>query len=700
MLPLHPHDPPSVGPYRLHARLGEDACARVYLGSAAGRDPVAVRVVRSGHATDPDFRAAFGRLVQSANASGSAYVCAVRDADLRGPVPWAAVSRPLGPSLSGLVGAHGPVAADALHTLALTLAQALADLHAAHRVHGSLWPDAVLMAREGALLADAGLEWAAGDVVERAPHPSFAAPEGGVSPATDVFAWAATVSYAAGGVEGPAGLPRVPLQLRGLVDTCLKRSPSLRPSAADLVRMLGGPVDPPSWPPAVLAAVESAASEQRHVLESAESAEAAGASGGSGPSGGKPGGSGATNGPPAAAEEADGRRGRRGRLLPLAAGGLALALVAGAGAYWGFDRFGGAGPEEPAEPDGLITDAGCLEGNGYPVPDGEGGGVDGAAAQATATAFGPGGDVLAVATDAYGLMVWDWRTGEEVARPAPGVDAVVPPVFAPVGCLIAAPVLVEYPGEEAPVRVAHTFDLPSGTTTEHLGPQRGPDTPEGGWSARPRAVQGLAFSPDGSLLGVGLEGTFEATESDNVGLVDTTGGGEDTSITDSGPYGMTFTGDGRLVSAASGTVTVWDAGTGEELYRVRGTTGTAFAAIPGTDEIVYVDGDRLVRWDYAEREELGSFPMSELTGSAPTVLQVAVDPEGSRLFASAQVVEDEGDAYAGRVWDLESGEEVGDGVRFRHVSFHPGGEVLAMVTPEGRVVIADARTLEPGDPLF
>jgi hypothetical protein len=687
MFPLHPHDPPSVGPYRLHARLGEDACARVYLGSAPGQDPVAVRVVRSEHATDPDFRAAFAHLVRSANASGSAYVCRILDADLRGAVPWAAVSRPLGPTLSGLVGAHGPLPADALHALALALAQALADLHTTRRVHGSLWPDGVLMARGGALLADAGLERAVGGVEVRAPHPSFAAPEGGASPATDVFSWAATVSYAAGGTEGAAGLARVPLQLRGLIDTCLKRSPALRPSADDLVRMLGGPVEPPPWPPAVLASVEADAGRQRDAVASAPAEEpedgSADASTGGPDSGTAPG-------------------GRPPRLLPLAAGGLALLLVAGGGAFWGLTRLGGGAEEESAAPEGLITDAGCLGGDAYPVPDEP---VDGAATTATGAAFSPDGDVLAVATAEHGLTVWDWRTGEEVARPAPSVDVRVPPVFAPVGCLVAAPAPVDYPGEEVPARIAHTYDLASGTTTEHLGPQRGPDTPEGGWSTSPRPVQSLAFSPDGSLLAIGLESPPGTADTDHVGLVDTTGGGEDSAMVGTAAHGMVFAGADRLLTADTGAVTVWDAATGEEVQRVRGISGTAFAAVPGAEQIVHVDGDRLVWWDYAERARLGEFPVPELEDQETYAFEVAVDPAGSRVFAGVPThAGDAGHAYAGRVWDLESGEEIvgGDGepFDFRRVAFHPDGEVLALITSEGRAVIADAATLEAEDPLF
>src|SRR5699024_11901474 len=72
---------------------------------------------------------------------------------------------------------HGPLPAGALHPLALALAQGLSDLHATHRTHASLSPDAVLLTEHGAALTDAGFEWAMTEVDDKAPHPGFARSE-------------------------------------------------------------------------------------------------------------------------------------------------------------------------------------------------------------------------------------------------------------------------------------------------------------------------------------------------------------------------------------------------------------------------------------------------------------------------------------------------------------------------------------------
>ncbi|PDP85802.1 acyl-ACP thioesterase [Glycomyces fuscus] len=821
MLPLHPHDPPSVGPFRLHARLGEDAYARVYLASAPGEGPVAVRVVRSGYAVDPDFRAAFARLVEDAYGLEARFVCRVRDADTEGAVPWAAVDRPPGPGLADLVRARGPLPAGALHGLALALASGLADLHAAGRVHGSLWPEGVVLSSGSALIADPGLEWAVAELRRRAPHPSFAAPEGGASPAADVFAWAGTVSFAASGVEGAPGLPRIPLQLRGLVEACLRRGPELRPSSADLVRMLGGEgaAGAVPWPPEVLASVHEAAERQRRALDAAGSGAvgapggtrevdgavggtdgeprtrashgafevpgggvvgAGGESGGGDGTGGAPGdetvpwaatgareeagdadgtrplagtpadggtdgsgsaaggagvsgrvggpgasaGSGDTagSGSPAASTtsgapespeasgtpggtDAAGRRRWRGRVLALSAAGLALAVAAGI-AVWSYRGPTGEEAAGSEQGTGMITDASCRDGTAYPPPEEE---VDGEAVNAWGTAFSPDGDLLAVTASGPGLMVWDWRGREEVARlsesvaPVPGAG----PVFAPVGCAVAAVVPSPYEDQEYPVAVATTFDLPSGTTTGHLGPQRGPV--DGNWPGTPRGARRVSFSPDGALLGVTLERNADVN-ADSVGLVDTRTGAQTGSLVPDLAYGTEFAGPGRVVTDDGGTITVWDTGTGEELHTVRGVSHTGFEVVPGTDEVLYPDGDRIVWWDYAERAEVASFRMPGFAeAEEPLFLGVVLAPDRSRVYAGW--FHAEGDSADGEtrhvnhVWDVETGEDLvagnEDAVPFRQVSVHPGGEVLAAVTPEDRVVLVDPETLEAlGPPLF
>ncbi|MEU0488662.1 acyl-ACP thioesterase [Nocardiopsis sp. NPDC006139] len=671
MQPLHPHDPPSVGPYRLHSRLGEDAYARVYLASAPGGPPAAVRVVRSEHATDARFRAAFGELVEAGYRLESDRVCTVLAADLRGAVPWAAVEHPYGMGLPDLVAEVGPLSTDALHALALHLALALDDVHAAGRAHGSLWPAGVLVTTERALLADPGLEWAVAGVDLRAPHPSFAAPEGGTGPGTDVFSWAATVSYAASGLEGPAGLPRVPLQLRGLVEACLRNSPVLRPGTADLVRMLGGPRAADPWPREVLAAVRARAGEQRALVEAAGDAPAA------------------TDPRP---------RPRPRRAVALAAGAVALAAVASAG-VWAWRDAGRE--EEPAAPV-MSEGSPCSEGVAYPAPEDR---LSGERAPAWALSFDPSGELLAVLTT-EGLSIWDWDTREEVARLA-GVSGPTAPVFSPTGCLVAAGVERELDGVDTPVTMATSFDLPSGTTVEHLGPQRGPSGPDGVWVDEPESVREVGFSPDGSLMTVFVDARMQEP---HVGLVDTATGEpvgqavEDSVITASMPDSE------RIITADASQLTVWDVRSGEELHTVRDLTEPDFLVVPGTDEVVFVSGDRLVWWDYARRREVRSFTMGGFAdaGTRAELGHLGFSPDGERLYADWYVFTGaEGDQTAEHtsyVWDVRSGEDLlagaEDPLRFRRAAEHPDGEALVVITPEDRVVPVDPDTFEPGEPLF
>ncbi|CAL9501514.1 hypothetical protein SUDANB121_03463 [Nocardiopsis dassonvillei] len=674
MQPLHPHDPPSVGPYRLHSRLGEDSYARVYLGSTPGGPPAAVHVVRSEHATDARFRSVFGELVEAGYRLESDRVCAVRAADLRGAVPWVAVEHPPGAGLTDLVETVGTLSADALHSLALHLALALDDVHATGRAHGSLWPAGVLVTTERALLSDPGLEWAVAGVEQRAPHPSFAAPEGGTGPGTDVFAWAATVSYAASGLEGPAGLSRVPLQLRGLVEACLRNSPVLRPSAADLVRMLGGPRAADPWPPAVLAAVRARAGEQRALVEAAGGARDA-------------------------AEPRSRDRARR-RATAVAAGAVALAAVAAVG-VWAW-----RGTEREEEPGAPVMSGGapCSEGVAYPAPEGP---LDGERVWSRSLSFDPSGELLAVHTS-EGLSIWDWEAREEVAR-LPEVAGLLEPVFSPAGCLLAAGVQRDFEDVDTPVTMATTFDLPSRTTVEHLGPQRGPSGPDGVWVDDPKPASHVGFSPDGSLMTVTVDARLGAFQ---VGVVDTATGEPLGRLVDERTARAVMPDGERIVTAGGAEMTVWDARDGRALHTVRGLTGPEFAVVPGTDEVVHVSGDRLVWWDYVRGREVRSFTMDGFVGGdvSSHVAELALSPGGDRLYAdwyTFEEGEDGGEAVArhtSSVWDVESGEDLlagsGEPLLFRDAVEHPDGGVLMVITPQERVVPVDPVTFEPGEPLF
>ncbi|MFE1081445.1 protein kinase [Nocardiopsis alba] len=677
MFPLHPHDPPSVGPYRLRARLGEDAYARVYLGTADGRDPVAVKIVRPEYATDPGFRSAFSRQVEAARGLPGRHVCSIRETDVRGAVPWAAVSRPLGPSLTDLVRDHGPLPADALPPLAQALAQGLADLHAAGLVHGSLWPDGVLMASRSALLADPGLEWATSDAGRRAPHPAFAAPEGGASPATDVFSWAATLCYAAGGVEGPAGLAHVPLQLRGLVDTCLKLDPRLRPSAVDLVRMLGGPAEPPAWPPRLRSVIDAVADRQRNALASPSD-------------------------PSDTTDAGEGKRPGRGRLLALGAGALTLVVLGSVGAVIAYDRLGGPSETNDPEPEGtaLVTDADCPDSSAHPAPETP----LPSDASLSNPVFSADGDVLAT-TSTEGLSIWDWREGEEIARPTDSVSvgSRSTPVFSPFGCTVVVPELVEPEGRDDSITLAHGYDLAAGTDTELLGPQDGPDE-QGRWMSKPLNVQAFGFSPDGRRLAVTLDSRLGAEA--NTHVVDTETGEAGEPMLSRLQYTTTFVDDDHFATSTGDEIVIWNADTGEKVREFRGSTSTSLAVDVAGSRLAYLDDDRIVLVDTSDGGEIASFTREEFeTDDSPLLLDLVIDPERNVLHANWMVsVGDAAWNHHPYAWDIETGEdlwaEAEDPVRYSGLALHPDGEVIAATTAaDSRLVLLDPETFEPIDTL-
>lgn len=667
MFPLHPHDPPSVGPHRLHARLGEDAYARVYLGAARARDLVAVKVVRPEYATDPAFRSSFAHQVESARGLDVPHVCGVRGADPRGAVPWVAVSRPLGPSLAELVSGNGPLPVGALHPLALALAQGLDGLHSSNRAHGSLWPDGVLMSADTALLADPGLEWAISDSQQRAPHPAFAAPEGGATPATDVFSWASTLCFAASGVEGPDGLARVPLQLRGLIDACLKRDPRLRPSSHDLVRMLGGPAEPTPWSPQVRAAIDAVADAQASMLR--------------------------TDATPGTAPSPR----KRGRLLAVGAGVLALVVLAGTGAVYARHRLGGDQASAPEASGagagaGLVTGSGCLDGPGYPAAEED-------LPEDTSfwdPAFSADGDVLTAASSA-GLTVWDWNTGELIALPTTNSSYGVATRFSPVGCTLSTAESVEYEGREHSVKVGHTYDLPGGTTTEHLGPQEGPDD-SGRWLLKPRDVEAMDFSPDGALLAVTLS---SSGREDSTVVVDTATGETSEPMAPGLHYGTVFVDERHFATNSNGEIHVWDAQTGEEVHSLVGASNTRLAVVPGETQVAHLDGDQVVVRDYTTGAAVASFTREEFeTDDDPMLTRLLVDAERDRVYATWQVGTGPGSwRFQTYVWDLDSGENLVEGEEradaYSVVAPHPDGGVLAAVTAvESDLVLIDPDTFE------
>ena len=262
--PLQPADPARIGRYRLVARLGAGGMGVVYLAEARDGQPVAVKVLRPELADNPEFRTRFGREVTTLTRVQG--VCTVRviEADTQAPKPFLVTEYADGPSLAEYVDAHGPLDPRMLYGLATGLAEALTAIHAAGIVHRDLKPSNVLLTARGPKVIDFGIAQAldttsltrTGITVGSA---GFMAPEqitGRAGTAADVFTWAVTVAFAAGGrapfgtgasdaimyriMHAAADISAVPPDLRPLVEAALAKDPQARPTAAQLLAQLAG----------------------------------------------------------------------------------------------------------------------------------------------------------------------------------------------------------------------------------------------------------------------------------------------------------------------------------------------------------------------------------------------------------------------------------------------------------------------------
>src|SRR5215472_4835985 len=289
MEPLSPNDPPTVGEFRLRARLGAGGMGRVYLGfSPAGR-AVAVKVVHAELARNAEFRQRFGREVAAARAVSGMYTAPVVAAGLDDDPPWLATAFVPGPSLADVIARHGPLPELAVWRLAAGLAEALRAVHACSLVHRDLKPANVLLAADGPHVIDFGISrafegtsvTAAGMVVGT---PGYMSPEQAeaaqAGPPSDVFSLGCVLAFAATGtapfgggsaasvlyrvVTGQPDLTGVPGRLRDVIAACMAKNPAQRPGLAALGAMItqSGPAITATvtsfWPPPLAEVIRAA----------------------------------------------------------------------------------------------------------------------------------------------------------------------------------------------------------------------------------------------------------------------------------------------------------------------------------------------------------------------------------------------------------------------------------------------------------
>ncbi|SEO39587.1 Serine/threonine protein kinase [Actinacidiphila rubida] len=264
MMRLRREDPRVVGAFRLHRRLGAGGMGVVYLGADKRGQRVALKVIRPELAEDQEFRSRFAREVSAARRIRGGCTARLVAADLEAERPWFATQYVPGPSLHDKVAENGVLPAAEAASIGAALAEGLVAVHEAGVVHRDLKPSNILLSPKGPRIIDFGIAWATGastltHVGTAVGSPGFLAPEqvrgAAVTPATDVFAFGATLAYAAT-ADSPFGqgssevmlyrvvheepdLVGVPDALAPLVYACLAKDPAERPSTAQLAERLG-----------------------------------------------------------------------------------------------------------------------------------------------------------------------------------------------------------------------------------------------------------------------------------------------------------------------------------------------------------------------------------------------------------------------------------------------------------------------------
>ncbi|TDC41201.1 serine/threonine protein kinase [Actinomadura sp. KC345] len=266
--PLEPGDPRALGQYEVVGRLGAGGQGAVFLGKAPGGEYVAVKLLHAQMANDPAARARFTREVSAAQKVEPFCTARVLEADLHGDQPYVVSEFIDGPSLHDVVAHDGPRGAAELERLAIGTVTALAAIHEAGIVHRDFKPNNVMLASDGPRVVDFGIArtvnsqesavTATGMVVGT---PGYLAPEqltgAPLTPAVDIFAWAATMVFAATGQSPfeadtlPVIINRIlneepdlsalpPGPLRDLIGQCLSKDAGLRPPAPQLLLNLLG----------------------------------------------------------------------------------------------------------------------------------------------------------------------------------------------------------------------------------------------------------------------------------------------------------------------------------------------------------------------------------------------------------------------------------------------------------------------------
>ena len=272
----------TFGPYRIDRLIGSGGMGHVYLATDTRLDrSVALKVLTTALASDPQFRARFDREARAIAALAHPHICTLYDVGSHDRTDFLVMEYLDGQTLAARI-EQGPLPLDQALALAIDIADALAAAHQHGIVHRDLKPGNIMLTRTGAKLLDFGLAkplarsfpaglsgttttsarlTAAGTILGTLQYMSPEQLEGKDAGArTDVFAFGAVVYEMLTGVKAfsgdsqasviaatmnaePAAIsksqPLAPAALDRIVGTCLAKDPDDRwQNARDLWREL------------------------------------------------------------------------------------------------------------------------------------------------------------------------------------------------------------------------------------------------------------------------------------------------------------------------------------------------------------------------------------------------------------------------------------------------------------------------------
>ncbi|MFG2003491.1 serine/threonine-protein kinase [Spirillospora sp. NPDC048911] len=276
MAALRANDPARLGGYELVGRLGEGGQGAVFLGRdpATGRQ-VAIKLLHAELNENERARSRFLREFEVVMRVAPFCTAQVLSVDVEDGRPYIVSEYVSGPSLHQQVSTEGPLTGGSLQRVAVGTITALVAIHQAGIVHRDFKPGNVLLGSAGARVIDFGIARALDATTNTAGMvgtPVYMAPEQvrgeRAGPSIDVFAWGATMGFAATG-RTPFGADNLPAvihrvlngepdlgdldgPLRTIVERCLIKDPAHRPDARDvLMSLLGHDAAPAtSVPPA------------------------------------------------------------------------------------------------------------------------------------------------------------------------------------------------------------------------------------------------------------------------------------------------------------------------------------------------------------------------------------------------------------------------------------------------------------------